>query len=503
VTDDPYPGKEVWFLTGSQGLYGEETLRQVADQSQRVAATLEASDGMPVRVSWRPVLTSAEAIREVMGRANEDPACIGVIAWMHTFSPAKMWISGLDTLRKPLLHLHTQADAALPWATIDMDFMNLNQAAHGDREFGFALTRLRVARTTVAGHVSDPAVAARIGSWARAAAGVAEARSLRLARFGDNMRDVAVTEGDKVEAELRVGVSVNTWGVNDLVRLVDGVKDTAVDALVEEYLDTYEIDPDLRPGGGRHESVRYQARVEAALRQFLEEGSFRAFTTNFEDLGGLRQLPGLAVQRLMADGYGFGGEGDWKTSALTRILKVVGAGRPGGTSFMEDYTYHLGPGTPRVLGAHMLEVCPTIAADRPRVEVHPLSIGGREDPARLVFTAASGPGVVVGWADLGDRFRWVANDIDLVPPDEPLPNLPVARAVWEPRPDFSTATEGWLTAGGPHHTVLSTAVDADEVHIVAEHLGIELVHIDAGTTRRGLTKELRWSAAYHRLAQGL
>ncbi|MEV4621561.1 L-arabinose isomerase [Asanoa sp. NPDC049573] len=503
MIDDPFAGKEVWFLTGSQGLYGEDTLRQVAEQSQRVAAAIDASGEVPVRVVWQPVLTSSDAIRELIGRANESPACVGVITWMHTFSPAKMWIAGLDALRRPLLHLHTQADAALPWATIDMDFMNLNQAAHGDREFGFVLTRLRVPRTTVAGHVSDPAVAARIGSWTRAAAGVAEAGALRLARFGDNMRDVAVTEGDKVEAQLRVGVSVSTWGVNDLVSVVDGADDAAVDALVAEYLDLYELAPDLRPGGDRHGSVRYQARVEAGLREFLSKGSFGAFTTNFEDLGGLRQLPGLAVQRLMAAGYGFGGEGDWKTAALLRVLKVVGAGRPGGTSFMEDYTYHLAPGTPKVLGAHMLEVCPSIAGDRPRVEVHPLSIGGREDPARLVFTAATGPGVVVGWADLGDRFRWVANDIDLVEPDEPLPNLPVARAVWTPRPDFSTATESWLTAGGPHHTVLSTAVTTEEIGILADHLGIELVQIDAGTTRRGLAKELRWSAAYYRLTQGL
>ncbi|GIF52744.1 L-arabinose isomerase [Asanoa ferruginea] len=503
MIDDPFAGKEVWFLTGSQGLYGEETLRQVAEQSQRVAAAVDASGEVPVRVVWQPVLTSSDAIRELIGRANESPACVGVITWMHTFSPAKMWIAGLDALRRPLLHLHTQADAALPWATIDMDFMNLNQAAHGDREFAFVLTRLKVPRTTVAGHVSDPAVAARIGSWTRAAAGVAEAGALRLARFGDNMRDVAVTEGDKVEAQLRVGVSVSTWGVNDLVSLVDDVDDAAVDALVAEYLDLYDLAADLRPGGARHGSVRYQARVEAGLREFLSKGSFGAFTTNFEDLGGLRQLPGLAVQRLMAAGYGFGGEGDWKTAALLRVLKVVGAGRPGGTSFMEDYTYHLAPGTPKVLGAHMLEVCPSIAGDRPRVEVHPLSIGGRDDPARLVFTAATGPGVVVGWADLGDRFRWVANEIDLVEPDEPLPNLPVARAVWEPRPDFSTATEGWLTAGGPHHTVLSTAVTADEIGTLADHLGIELVQIDAETTRRGLAKELRWSAAYYRLAQGI
>ncbi|WP_448625997.1 L-arabinose isomerase [Geodermatophilus sp. URMC 64] len=500
---DPFAGAEVWFLTGSQDLYGEETLQQVAEQSQRVAAGLDAADAVPVRVVWKPVLKDAGAIRRAMGEANEDPNCLGVITWMHTFSPSKMWISGIDALRKPLLHLHTQADAALPWATIDMDFMNLNQAAHGDREHAFILTRIRQPRTTVAGHVSNPRVQARVGSWVRAAAGAAAARSLKLARFGDNMRNVAVTESDKVEAELRFGVSVNTWGVNDLVAVVDAVEDKAVDALVEEYLDLYDFRDGAEPGGPEHEAVRYQARIEAALRTFLEDGDFGAFTTNFEDLGGLRQLPGLAVQRLMADGYGFGGEGDWKTSALLHVLKVVGHGLPGGTSFMEDYTYHLDTDTPKILGAHMLEVCPTITDERPRVEVHPLSIGGREDPARLVFTATPASGVVVGWSDLGDRFRWVANEIDVVEPDEPLPNLPVARAVWEPRPDFSTATEGWLTAGGPHHTVLSTQLGADELTDLAEVFSTELVVIDADTTRRSLAKELRWSAAYHRLAQGI
>ncbi|MGY1605339.1 L-arabinose isomerase [Geodermatophilus sp. SYSU D00815] len=500
---DPYAGAEVWFLTGSQDLYGEETLQQVAEQSQRVAAGLDAADAVPARVVWKPVLKDAGAIRRAMGEANEDPNCLGVITWMHTFSPSKMWISGIDALRKPLLHLHTQADAALPWATIDMDFMNLNQAAHGDREHAFILTRLRTPRTTVAGHVSNPRVQARVGSWVRAAAGAAAARNLKLARFGDNMRNVAVTESDKVEAELRFGVSVNTWGVNDLVAVVDAVEDKTVDALVEEYLDLYDFQDGAEPGGPKHEAVRYQARIEAALRSFLEDGGFGAFTTNFEDLGGLRQLPGLAVQRLMADGYGFGGEGDWKTSALLHVLKVVGSGLPGGTSFMEDYTYHLEGDTPKILGAHMLEVCPTISGERPRVEVHPLGIGGREDPARLVFTAAPAPGVVVGWSDLGDRFRWVANEIDVVEPDEPLPNLPVARAVWQPRPDFATATEGWLTAGGPHHTVLSTQVGADELTDLAEVFSTELVVIDAETTRRSLAKELRWSAAYHRLAQGL
>ncbi|HLM05749.1 MAG TPA: L-arabinose isomerase [Blastococcus sp.] len=498
-----FEGQEIWFLTGSQGLYGEETLQQVADQSRRVAEALDGSAEVPVRVVWKPVLTDSGAIRRTMGEANESTACLGVVTWMHTFSPAKMWIAGLDALRKPLLHLHTQADAALPWATIDMDFMNLNQAAHGDREYGFMLTRLRTARTTVSGHVSNPAVRARIGSWARAAAGAAAARGLKLARFGDNMRNVAVTEGDKVEAELRFGMSVNTWGVNDLVEVVEAVEDKAVDALIDEYGDLYDMDADLRPGGDRHESVRYQARIEAALRQFLTDGGFGAFTTNFEDLGGLRQLPGLAVQRLMADGYGFGGEGDWKTSALLRVLKVAGAGLPGGTSFMEDYTYDLDPGHEKILGAHMLEVCPTITGERPRLEVHPLGMGGREDPARLVFTATPAPAVVIGWSDLGDRFRWVANEVDVVEPSEPLPNLPVARAVWQPRPDFPTATEGWLTAGGPHHTVLTTQLGADELTDLAEVFSTELVLIDADTTRRSLAKELRWSAAYHRLAQRL
>ncbi len=503
VVDDPFEGHEVWFLTGSQGLYGEETLQQVAEQSQEIARALDESGEVPVKVVWKPVLKSSDAIRRAALDANAADQVLGVVAWMHTFSPAKMWIAGLDALQVPLLHLHTQANVELPWAEIDFDFMNLNQAAHGDREFGYIQTRLGVARKTVVGHVSNPAVRTRIGTWVRAAAGWKATHELRLARFGDNMRNVAVTEGDKVEAEIRFGMSVNTWGVNDLVAVVDAVEDKAVDALVEEYGDLYDWADDCRPGAPRHEAVRYQARIEAALRSFLEDGGFTAFTTNFEDLGGLRQLPGLAVQRLMADGYGFGGEGDWKTAALLRTLKVAAAGLPGGTSFMEDYTYDLASDTPKILGAHMLEVCPTITGERPRLEVHPLGIGGREDPARLVFTAAPADGVVIGWCDLGDRFRWVANEIDVVEPAEPLPNLPVARAVWEPRPDFETATEGWLTAGGPHHTVLSTQLGADELTDLAEVFATELVLIDADTTRRSLAQELRWSAAYHRLAQRL
>ncbi|WBP84757.1 L-arabinose isomerase [Kitasatospora cathayae] len=496
-------GRQVWFLTGSQGLYGEQTLRQVAEQSRQIAAALDDDPAMPVEVVWKPVLTDASAIRRVCLEANSADDCIGLIAWMHTFSPAKMWIAGLDALQKPLLHLHTQANVELPWDSIDMDFMNLNQAAHGDREFGYIQSRLGVARKTVAGHVSDPTVAARVATWARAAAGRAELRGLKLARFGDNMRDVAVTEGDKVEAQRRFGVSVNTYGVNDLVAAVDAADDGDVTALVKDYEDGYRLAPELRAGGERHESLRYAARIELGLRGFLEQGGFKAFTTNFEDLGGLRQLPGLAVQRLMADGYGFGGEGDWKTATLLRTLKVVSGGLPGGTSFMEDYTYHLEFGCELILGAHMLEVCPSIAAGTPSCEIHPLSIGGREDPVRLVFDAEPGPAVVVGLADLGDRFRLVANEVDVVVPPAPLPHLPVARAVWEPRPDLHTSTEAWLTAGGPHHTVLSRAVGTEELEDLAEMLGVELLVIDEDTSLRRFTRELRWNQAYYRLAQGL
>ncbi|MFE9425610.1 L-arabinose isomerase [Kitasatospora sp. NPDC006697] len=495
-------GPEIWFLTGSQEMYGEETLRQVAEQSRAIADLLADSAELPARIVWKPVLTGDAAIRRICLEADAEDRCIGLITWMHTFSPAKMWITGLSALRKPLLHLHTQANVDLPWQSIDMDFMNLNQAAHGDREFGFIQTRLGVARKTVAGHVSNPAVTARIAAWARAATGRAELGSLRLARFGDNMRDVAVTEGDKVEAQRRFGVSVNTYGVNDLVAAVDSTSDKEVGELVEEYAESYRLAPELRADGEQHESLRYAARIELGLRGFLDAGGFKAFTTNFEDLGGLRQLPGLAVQRLMADGYGFGGEGDWKTSLLLRTLKAMSAGRPGGTSFMEDYTYHLAAGEELVLGAHMLEVCPSIAADTPSCEIHPLSIGGREDPVRLVFDAAPGPAVVVGLADLGDRFRLVANEIDVVEPPAPLPNLPVARAVWRPRPDLAGSAEAWLTAGAPHHTVLSSAVGTEELDDLAEMLAVELLVIDADTTLRRFTRELRWNQAYHRLAQG-
>ncbi|GGP77448.1 L-arabinose isomerase [Saccharothrix coeruleofusca] len=494
---------QVWFLTGSQHLYGPETLEQVATQSQQIQRMLTESGRISAEVVWQPVLTDSAAIRQVMLAANSDPSCLGVIAWMHTFSPAKMWITGLDALRKPLLHLHTQLNESLPWATIDMDFMNLNQAAHGDREFGFIQTRLGVPRKTVAGHASDPRLIERIDAWVRAAAGHDHLRGLRLARFGDNMRDVAVTEGDKVEAELRFGVSVNTYGVNDLVAVVDAVGEDEIDVLVAEYADSYRLAPELARGGERHDSLRYAARIEAGLRRFLVDGGFGAFTTNFEDLGGLRQLPGLAVQRLMAEGYGFGGEGDWKTSALLAAVKAMGAGTGRGTSFMEDYTYHFGPGEPKILGAHMLEVCPSIAADKPSCEIHPLGIGGREDPVRLVFDAEPGPAIVVGLADLGERFRLVANEVEVVPPDEPLPALPVARAVWKPAPSLPTSAESWLTAGGPHHTVMTHAVGAETLRDFAQMAATELVVIDRDTTTEGFTDRLRWNQAYYRLAQGL
>jgi L-arabinose isomerase len=497
------PSQEIWFVTGSQGLYGEETLRQVASQSQVIAEALDAAPDITVRVVWQPVLTDAAAIRRLCLDATADDSCIGMVAWMHTFSPAKMWIGGLEALGKPLLHLHTQANVALPWAQIDMDFMNLNQAAHGDREFGYILARLGVRRKTVAGHVSDPRVTASVGTWARAAAGWAATRSLRLARFGDNMRYVAVTEGDKTEAEAVFGVQVNTWGVNDLAAAVDAAAEPDVDALAAEYEESYDVDPSLRAGGDRHESLRYGAAVELGLRSFLEAGGFGAFTTSFEDLGGLRQLPGLAVQRLMADGYGFGAEGDWKTAILVRAAKVMGAGLPGGASLMEDYTYDLTPGQERILGAHMLEVCPTLTTQRPRLEIHPLAIGAREDPVRLVFTADPGPGVVAALADMRDRFRLVANQVEVVAPSAPLPRLPVGRAVWKPAPDFRTSATAWLTAGAAHHTVMSTALGTEAFEDYARMAGTELLVIDSTTTLRSFEAEIRANAAYYRLARGI
>ncbi|ANP71322.1 L-arabinose isomerase [Cryobacterium arcticum] len=494
---------EVWFLTGSQNLYGEETLKQVAEQSQEIARALGASADVPVRIVWKPVLKDAESIRRAALDANSDDNVIGLIAWMHTFSPAKMWIGGLDALRKPLLHLHTQANVELPWSEIDFDFMNLNQAAHGDREFGYIQTRLGVSRKTVVGHVSNPAVTASIGTWTRAAAGWAASRSMKLARFGDNMRYVAVTEGDKTEAELRFGVQVNTWSVNELADAVHAATDADIDALVAEYETLYDVAAELKVGGDRHGSLRYGAAIELGLKSFLEAGGFSAFTTSFEDLGALKQLPGLAVQRLMAQGYGFGAEGDWKTAILVRVASVMGAGLPGGASLMEDYTYDLTPGAELILGAHMLEVNPALSTTKPTLEIHPLGIGGREDPVRLVFNADPGPAVVVAMSDMRDRFRLVANVVNVVEPTEALPKLPVGRAVWSPEPDFATSAAAWLTAGAAHHTVMSTAVGIEVFHDFSEIARTELLVIDKTTTLRDFTREVRWNQAYYRLAQGL
>ena len=499
----PLGDRELWLVVGAQELYGPAAIAEVAQHGREVAGALDAAPELPVRVVETGVALSSDSIRRLCLDANASDACVGLLVWMHTFSPAKSWIAGLSLLRKPLLHLHTQFHRELPWEELDMAFMNLNQSAHGDRELGFMQTRMGLRRKTVAGHWSDPTVVHRIATWARAACGWHELQRLEVARFGDNIRRVAVTEGDKVEAQLRLCVAVNGYGVDDLSRAVRGVPDAEVDALVGAYEQEYDIVPELRLAGRRRSALRDAARIEAGLRSFLDAGGFRAFTDTFEDLGDLPQLPGLGVQRLMADGYGFGAEGDWKTAALLRAAKVMGTGLAGGSSFMEDYTYDLAPGSERVLGAHMLEVCPTIADGRPSCEIHPLSIGGRGDPVRLVFTARSGAAVVAALVDLGDRFRLLINEVELETPDCPLPRLPVARALWRPQPDLATAAEAWLVAGGPHHTVLSDSLDTEAFADLAEIAGVELVVIDARTNVRDLGRELGWSDAHYRLSRNL
>jgi L-arabinose isomerase len=495
--------QELWFVAGSQEMYGEQVLAAVATDAREIAGALDGAHAVPVRVVLRETATTPEAIRRLCLEANAADDCVGLILWMHTFSPAQMWIAGLRVLAKPLLHLHTQFNRALPWAQIDMEYMNTHQSAHGDREFAFLETRMRLARKTVVGHWSDEATLARIGHWARAACGWREAGRLTVARLGDNMRDVAVTEGDKVEAHLRLGITVSGFGVGDLVEVMDGIDDSAVESLIAEYEDSYELVPALRRDGERRESLVVAARIEAALREFLGSGGYGAFTDNFQELHGLRQLPGIAVQRLMADGYGFGGEGDWKIAALVRIVKLMATGLPGGSSFMEDYTYDLSGDQPLVLGSHMLEVCPSIAAARPSCEIHPLSIGAREDPVRLVFDAAPGPAFMFSMLDMGDRFRLLANEIDVIAPPQELPKLPVARAVWKPRPDFATSAEAWLLAGGPHHSVFSTALDTETLVDFATIAGLELLLIDEHTRSREFANEVRWNQVYYRLAAGL
>ena len=489
---------DVWFVTGSQHLYGDETLRQVAEHAQTIARALNDSAGIPVRVVFQPVVKTPDEIYRLCQAANTDANCIGIVAWMHTFSPAKMWIRGLQSLQKPVCHLHTQFNRDIPWNDIDMDFMNLNQSAHGDREFGFMMTRLRLQRKVVVGHWQDPSVHARLGVWMRAATARADWQGARFARFGDNMRHVAVTEGDKVEAEIKFGYSVNGYGVGDLAKVVHDVSDAAIDQLVAEYDATYALVAPLRKGGDAHGSLREAARIEIGLRQFLESGHFKGFTDTFEDLHGLVQLPGIATQRLMAEGYGFGPEGDWKTAALVRAAKVMAAGLPGGNSFMEDYTYHFDPQNRLVLGAHMLEICPTIASAKPSCEIHPLGIGGKADPVRLVFDVAGGPALNASLIDMGNRFRLLVNEVEAVAPAEKMPKLPVARVLWKPLPDMNTACAAWIYAGGAHHTVFSQNLTTEYFEDFAEMFGLELVVIDRKTDLRQFKNELRWNEMYYK-----
>ncbi len=491
-------GYEIWFITGSQHLYGDEALMQVACHAEKMVRSMDDDPAIPIHLICKPVVTSPEEIERVCREAAGSPACIGTVFWMHTFSPAKMWIGGLTALGKPFVHLHTQFNRDIPWDTIDMDFMNLNQSAHGDREFGFMVSRLRLSRTVIVGHWEDPSVRESLGRWARAAGAAADARSMKVARFGDNMREVAVTEGDKVEAQMKFGFSVNGFGIGDLVEHMEAVQPGQVQDLMDEYTQSYTAAPGLMEDPEGRRRVEDAAAIELGMRSFLEEGNYSAFTTTFENLHGLKQLPGLAVQRLMADGYGFGAEGDWKTAALTRIMKVMAGGMQGGTSFMEDYTYHLEPGNMMVLGAHMLEVCPSIASGRPSLEVHDLGIGGKEAPARLTFNTAPGKALNASLIDMGNRFRLLINEVESVEPPYDLPNLPVARVLWKPFPDLPTAAEAWIHAGGAHHTVFTQALDSGHLEIFAEITGIECLVIDRSTTIRQLKHEIRWNEVSYR-----
>ena len=488
---------EVWFVTGSQHLYGEETLKQVAKHSQIIATSLNATSQIPIQVIFKPTVKTAEEIYNVCQDANVSKNCIGVIAWMHTFSPAKMWIGALKILQKPMLHLHTQFNRDIPWNTIDMDFMNLNQSAHGDREFGFIMSRMRLSRKVITGHWEDKAVLSQIRGWARTAAAWHDWQGAKFVRFGDNMRNVAVTEGDKVEAEIKFGYSVNTYGVGDLVKVINETSDTAIDKLVKEYSENYEVSSSLLKKGKQYQSLREAAKIEIGLQAFLEEGNFKGFTDTFEDLHGLTQLPGIAAQRLMAKGYGFAAEGDWKTAALVRAMKVMGSGLKGGNSFMEDYTYHFDPNNEMVLGSHMLEICPSIADAKPSCEIHPLGIGGKADPVRLVFNVSGGAALNASIVDMGNRFRLLVNNVEAIKPENKLPKLPVARVLWKPYPDMKTACTAWILAGGAHHTCFSQNVNAEQLEDFAAMAGIEYLLIGKDTNLYNFKNELRWNdAAY-------
>ena len=493
---------EVWFVTGSQHLYGPETLKKVAEHSQEIAKALDTVAAIPAKIVFKPVLVTPDAVTELCRGANNAAECIGLITWCHTFSPSKMWINGLKQLAKPVAHLHTQYNRDIPWASIDMDFMNMNQAAHGDREHGFIWSRLRKNRKVVVGFWQEPSVQSKLGAWVRAAAAWHDWQGAKFARFGDNMREVAVTEGDKVSAQIKFGFAVNGYGVGDLVKKINEVSPADLEVLVKCYESTYQMAPDLKSGGARHASVREAGRIELGLRAFLTEGGFKGFTTTFEDLHGFAQLPGLAPQRLMADGYGFAGEGDWKTAALVRAMKVMASGLSGGTSFMEDYTYHLHPSGKVVLGSHMLEICPTIADGQASLAVHPLGIGGKADPARLIFNTPAGPALNAALMDFGNRFRLLVNEVDVVKPEQPMPKLPVAQAVWKCRPNFEDACAAWIYAGGAHHTGFSQAVTTEMLEDFAAIAGIELVVIDADTRLRRFKQELYWNDTAYGLSAG-
>lgn len=484
---------EVWFITGSQHLYGEETLKLVALHAGEIVKGIDNSGKVPVRIVYKPVVKSTEEIYATLQEANTAADCIGIITWMHTFSPAKMWIRGLGILQKPMLHLHTQFNRDIPWSSIDMDFMNLNQSAHGDREFGFMVSRMRKSRKVVVGHWQDNEVLAQINTWTRAAAGWHDWQGAKFARIGDNMRFVAVTEGDKVEAELKFGYAVNTYGVGDLVAVINNVTEAEIDELITEYEASYTMEPNLQKGGEKHASVYEAAKIEIGLRKFLERGGFKGFTDTFEDLHGMIQLPGIAAQRLMADGYGFAGEGDWKTAALVRAFKVMGSGLKGGNAFMEDYTYHFDPDNALVLGSHMLEIDASLADGKPKLEVHPLGIGGKADPARLVFNVAAGPALNASIIDMGNRFRLLINEVEAVEPQNELPNLPVARVLWKPLPDMKTGCAAWIYAGGAHHTAYSQNLTAEHLQDFADMAGVEFLRIGKDTRLDQFRNELRWN----------
>lgn len=488
---------EFWFVTGSQHLYGPEAIHEVESHSREIVEGLNLDAAVPFKIQFKTVLTTPDAIRRLIIDANADEHCAGLITWMHTFSPAKMWINGLTELKKPLLHLHTQFNRDIPWDSIDMDFMNLNQAAHGDREFGSIVSRLGIARKVVTGYWEDQEVRGRVGEWMRTAIGHIEGKNLKVARFGDNMREVSVTEGDKVEAQIKFGWSINGYGVGDLVQRINEFTDAEVDRLMQEYEEQYKIVEEGRTDGAIRNAIRGQARIELGMRSFLEEGGFGAFTNSFEDLHGMEQLPGLATQRLMESGYGYGGEGDWKTAALVRMMKIIAGGE--GTSFMEDYTYHLEAGNELVLGSHMLEVCPTVAADKPTIEVHPLGIGGKSDPARIVFNGSAGAALNASIVDLGTRFRLIVNEVDAVEVHKEMPKLPVARVLWKPQPSLKDAAESWIYAGGAHHTCFSFKVTAEQLADWAEMAGVECVLINKDSTVQSVRNELRWNDLHYRL----